>query len=67
VLFSLTREVGTSLVLDDCPMKKTLGYYAQVLVDVDLLSFLPTLLVEHLSFAFVAEVKYERFLLFCFS
>jgi len=41
-------------------MKKTLDFYDQVLVDVDLLSFpLYPLLVECPYFAFVADVEYE--------
>jgi len=41
-------------------MKKTMGFYARELVDVDLLSSMPQqLLVKHLTFAFVADVEYE--------
>jgi len=38
--FSIVREVGTIIALDDYTMKKTPGFYAQVLVDVDMLSSL---------------------------
>lgn len=44
-------------------MKKTLNFYARVLINVNLLSSLPRQLLMDCSsfgFAFVAEVKYER-------
>jgi len=48
VIFSTT----TPLALEDCIMKKILGFYAWVLVDVNLLSF-------------VTDVDYEQLLPFC--
>jgi len=46
-------------------MKKTFGFYARVLVDVDLFSSLPQqLLVEHRGF-FFADMEYEQHLPFC--
>jgi len=45
--------VGIPLALDNCTMGKTLGFYARVLVYVDLLSsLLQQLLMESLGFAF---------------
>jgi len=52
-------------MLDDCTIKKILDFYARVLVDMNQLSsLLQKLLVECLSFVFVADVKYERLLPF---
>jgi len=59
-IFSITRGIGTSLSLDDHTMKKNKGYFAWVLVDIDILSPLPNqLLVERSGFAFIADVEYE--------
>jgi len=56
-IFSIARRIGTPLALDDCTMKKTRGFYARVLIDIDLLSSLPNqLLVERPSYAFIAVV-----------
>jgi len=59
MLFSL-EQGDLYPVLDDCTMKKTLDFYAWVLIDVDMPSSLPQQMVEHLSFAFMAKVNYER-------
>jgi len=54
--------------LDDCTINKTRGFFARVLVDLDMLAELPSqLLVERLGFVFVAEIEYKRLLPFCHS
>jgi len=59
-IFSITRDLGTPLSLDDHTMRKNRGLFARVLVDIDLLSPLSDhLLVERPHFAFVADVEYE--------
>jgi len=59
-IFSIARGIGTSLSLDDHTMKKNRGLFARVLVDIDLLSSHPNLLlVKRSGFAFIANVEYE--------
>ena len=68
VIFSIARGVGTPISLDDCTINKTRGFFARVLVDLDMLAELPSqLLVERLGFVFVAEIEYKRLLPFCHS
>jgi len=59
--FTIARRVGSPLELDYCTMKKIIGFYVQVLVNVDLLSYLlQQLLVERPSCTFVANMEYEQ-------
>jgi len=59
-IFSIIRDLGTPLSLDEHTMRKNKGMLARVLVDIDLLSpLLDHLLVERPNFAFVADVEYE--------
>jgi len=52
VIFSISRGIRTPFSLDNCTMNKTRGFFARVLVDLDLLAELPNqLLVEHPRFA----------------
>jgi len=65
VVFFYSKRDCTAYALDDCTMKKTLGFYVQVLIDVDLLSCLPQqFLVKRTGFAFIAYVEYKRLLPF---
>jgi len=59
-IFSITRGIGTFLYLNDHTMRKSMGLFARVLVDIDLLSpLLDQLLVECSDFVFLADVEYE--------
>ncbi|ESW04822.1 hypothetical protein PHAVU_011G127900, partial [Phaseolus vulgaris] len=65
-IFSIARRIGTPLALDDCTMQKTRGFFARVLIDLDLLRKLPNqILIEKSGYAFITDIEYERLPLFC--
>jgi len=65
-IFSIVRDLGTPLSLDEHTMRKNRGMFARVLVDIDLLFPLSDqLLVERPDFTFVAGVEYECLPPFC--
>ncbi|XP_061995872.1 uncharacterized protein LOC133713830 [Rosa rugosa] len=60
-LMEIARGVGTPLQLDMATKEKAFGYFAKVLVDVDLASNLPSsLMVERENHCFPIEVIYEN-------
>ncbi|XP_062010594.1 uncharacterized protein LOC133726979 [Rosa rugosa] len=60
-LMEIARGVGTPLQLDRATKEREFGYYARVLVDVDLASELPTsVMVERESLCFPIEIIYEN-------
>jgi len=49
-------------------MSKSKGLFARMLVDIDILSALPIqILVERLSFSFIANIEFEKLTPLCFS
>jgi len=59
-IFFITRGISTLFSLDDHTMKTSSVFFARVLVDIGLLSFLSNkLLVERSGFAFITDVEYE--------
>ena len=57
----IARGVGTPLQLDRATKEREFGYFARILVDVDIASDLPnTLMVERESHCFPVEVMYEN-------
>jgi len=67
-IFSIAREIGTPLALDDCTMNKCRGLFVRDLVDIYMLSTLPNkILVERSNFAFIVDIEYEKLLPFCSS
>ena len=65
-IFTIARGFRTPLSLDDCTMNKTRGFYARVLVDVDMANeLLNQILVERPGFAFVTDIEYEKLSSFC--
>jgi len=67
MIFSIKREIGIPLSLGDYTKNKnkSWGFFACILVDVDLLSNLPNqILVKILGFAFIVYVKYKNLLYF---
>jgi len=65
-LFSITRGIGTPLSLDECTLQKSRGFFARILVDVNLQYDLPNqIMVERKGFALVVELKYEKLPEFC--
>ena len=57
----IARGVGTPLQLDRVTKEREFGYFARILVDVDIASDLPnTLMVERESHCFPVEVMYEN-------
>lgn len=47
-------------------MQKTRGFFARVLIDLDLLRKLPNqILIEKSGYAFITDIEYERLPLFC--
>ncbi|CAN6717332.1 unnamed protein product [Malus baccata var. baccata] len=60
-LMEIARGVGTPLQLDSATRERQYGYYARILVDVNLAGDLPTsLMVERESHGFPVEVVYEN-------
>jgi len=60
-IFSIACGIETPLSLDDYTMKKTRGFFIWVLVDVKPSLYLAlATLVKCPSFAFMADIKYER-------
>ncbi|XP_024190398.1 uncharacterized protein LOC112194381 [Rosa chinensis] len=60
-LIEIARGVGTPLQLDRATKEREFGYFARVLVDVDLAGDFPsTLMVERESHGFPIEVIYEN-------
>ncbi|KAK9288342.1 hypothetical protein L1049_016795 [Liquidambar formosana] len=65
-LTSIARGVGIPLRIDDATTLRKFGYYARVLVDVDLSNPLPKVLwVERKDHGFNAELFYENLPHFC--
>jgi len=65
-IFSIARVVRSPRSLDDCTTNKTKGFYARVLVDVDMAFDLPNqILVERPRFSFVAYIQCEKLSSFC--
>lgn len=58
--------VGTPIDIDGPIRNRTFGYYARILVDIDLSKkAYDQVLVERDGFAFMVEIQYERRPLFC--
>ncbi|KAK9277679.1 hypothetical protein L1049_007226 [Liquidambar formosana] len=65
-LTAIARGIGTSLKIDDATRLRKFGYYARVLVDIDLSNPLPnTLWVERKDYGFNVELFYENLPYFC--
>lgn len=65
ILFSIARGIGIPLSLDDATINRSLGYYARVLVDIDLSNQLQDqILVEREGFPFLVQIEYEKLPLF---
>ena len=57
----IARGVGTPLQLDRATKERQFGYYARILVDINLASDLPSsLMVEHENFCFPVDICYEK-------
>jgi len=62
----IIREIDTTLAHDDCIMNIFRGFFARVLIDVDMLTKLPNYtLVERPGFAFIMDMEYENLSPFC--
>lgn len=60
-LMEIARGVGTPLQLDKATKEREFGYFARVLVDVDLAGNLPSsLMVERETHCFPIDVVYEN-------
>jgi len=61
-IFCIARGINTPLSLGDCTMNKSKSFFfVRVLVDIDMLFALPNqILVERLSFAFIAYIEFEK-------
>ena len=65
-LKEIASAVGTPIDIDGPTRNLTFGYYARILVDIDLSKrAYDEILVEKEGFAFKVEVQYERRPLFC--
>jgi len=65
-LKEIANAVGTPIDIDGPTRNHTFGYYARILVDIDLSKrTYDEILVEREGFAFKVEVQYERRPLFC--
>ncbi|KAM2953591.1 hypothetical protein FF1_031959 [Malus domestica] len=61
ILMEIARGVGTPLQLDHATREKLYGYYARILVDVDLSADLPsTIMVEREQHGFSVDIIYEN-------
>ena len=60
-IMEISRGVGTPLQLDPATKEQRYGYFARVLVDVDLQGALPTsIMVERENFCFPVDIQYEN-------
>ncbi|XP_024164201.1 uncharacterized protein LOC112171221 [Rosa chinensis] len=60
-LLEIARGIGTPLQLDRATKERAFGYFARLLVDVDLTGSLPsTLMVEREGYEFEVSLEYER-------
>ncbi|XP_050376340.1 uncharacterized protein LOC126793761 [Argentina anserina] len=65
-LMEIARGVGTPLQLDKATKEREFGYYARVLVDVDLANELPSsLMVKREAHCFPIEIVYENMCTYC--
>ncbi|XP_024163836.1 uncharacterized protein LOC112170762 [Rosa chinensis] len=65
-LMEIARGVGTPLQIDKATRERQFGYFARVLIDVDLAGDLPpTLMVERETHCFPIEVVYENVCTHC--
>ncbi|XP_068461683.1 uncharacterized protein [Phaseolus vulgaris] len=66
VIFSIIKGLGTPLALDENTMRKKMGMFARMLVNIDMLSPLfDHLWVERSDYTFIAGVEYEWLPPFC--
>lgn len=66
LLFDISKGVGMPLRIDDKTLKKELGIYARILVDIDFARDLPEkILVQHNDNEFFVNVEYECLPMFC--
>lgn len=60
-LMEIARGIGTPLQLDNATRERLYGYFARVLVDVDLTGELPSsIMVERENYGFPVEIVYEN-------
>ena len=65
-LMEIARGVGTPLQLDKATKEREFGYYARILVDVDLANELPSsLIVKREAHCFPIEIVYENMCTHC--
>ncbi|KAK9266738.1 hypothetical protein L1049_027276 [Liquidambar formosana] len=65
-LAAIARGIGTPLKIDDATRMRKFGYYARVLVDIDLSNpLLDTLWVERQDYGFNVDLFYENLPHFC--
>jgi len=58
-IFSITRGIGTPFSLDDSTMNKSRGFFAIVMIDIDMLSTLPIqILVEKFGVSFISYIEF---------
>jgi len=58
--------IGTPLAFNNSTMQRIWAFFAKVLVDIDILTNLPSqILVERSGFAFIVDFEYEKFPFFC--
>jgi len=63
IIFSIVRGIDTPVSLDDRTMNKSRGFFASVLIDIDILFALSNqILVERSGFAFIADIEFEKLL-----
>ena len=66
ILFTIANGIGVPISIHNATLGKAFGFYAKVLVEVDLSSPLPTnILIERNNFSFVLNLSYEHTPLFC--
>lgn len=59
ILFAIARGVGVPLSLDDATINKTLGQFARVLVDIDLIKLVQEqIMVEREGFTLLVDIEY---------
>lgn len=66
LLFEIASAIGTPVSLDESTRMRVYGYYARVLVDLDLSgSFYDDIMVEREDFTFFVGIEYEKVPYFC--
>ena len=67
-LFEIVGAIGMPITIDENTRNHTFGHYVRVLVDINMVGFLPdSLWVESEKYSFEIKIEYEKPPYFCFN